>query len=314
MSSSPVTAAPRNRFIAWLPATIDRRVQVIGWLNFICQTVIIGTGGAVRLTGSGMGCPTWPLCTAGSLVPTDELTWHSAVEFGNRMMTGVLLVVSILAVLFTLRLRKQRRDLFILAVIILAGVLLQAVIGGILVLFHLQANLVSFHYLLSLVLVCIAAAFIARANTVPGPRERAVPAYYAVLTHVATLFVALTVFFGVLTTGAGPHSGDGDISLRNGFDATILEHVHAWPGYILFALTLVLLVIAATQKLPTLRWNVALLVLELVQIAVGLYQARNGLPPLAVGVHMVLAALTAAAMTVLVLSLKRPVSGSTAAA
>lgn len=308
MSSSPAPTASRNRFLDWLPATVDKRVRVIGWLNFLCQTIIIGTGGAVRLTGSGLGCPTWPLCTSDSLIPTAELTWHSLVEFGNRTMTGVLLIVSILAVLFTLRMRRERRDLFTLSVVILVGVLVQAVVGGILVLFHLHANLVSFHYLLSLVLVCIAAAFLVRMNSETGPRERAVPLWYAITTHLTTFAVAVTVFVGVLTTGAGPHSGDDEMLVRNGLDASVLEHVHAWPGYVTLALTLVLVIAAGALRLPTLRWAGALLAVEIVQIAVGLYQARNGLPVLAVGVHMVLAALLAAAMVVVVMRLKRPVA------
>jgi cytochrome c oxidase assembly protein subunit 15 len=123
--------------------------------------------------------------------------------------------------------------------------------------------------------------------------------------HATTAILALTIVFGVLTTGAGPHSGD-EASLRNGFDAEVLEHVHAWPGYALFALTLVVVVIAWRLRLPVRRWATALLAVELVQIAVGLYQARNGLPELAVGTHMVLAALAAATMTVVVLRLKQP--------
>ena len=118
--------------------------------------------------------------------------------------------------------------------------------------------------------------------------------------ELATAVLALTIVFGILTTGSGPHSGDAAAG-RNGFDSELLEHVHAWPGYALFALTLALLVAAWQLKLPTLGWVGVLLAVEVVQIAVGLYQARNGLPPIAVGVHMVLAALTAATMTVVVL-------------
>ena len=112
--------------------------------------------------------------------------------------------------------------------------------------------------------------------------------------------------FGVLTTGAGPHSGDAEAG-RNGFEAELLEHVHAWPGYALLALTVVLVVAAWRLKLPTLGWATALLAIEVVQVLVGLYQARNGLPPVLDGIHMVLAALTAAAMTLVILRLKRPV-------
>ena len=117
----------------------------------------------------------------------------------------------------------------------------------------------------------------------------------------------VTIVFGILTTGAGPHSGDANAG-RSGFDAQVLEHVHAWPSYALFALTLALVVVAWAKRLPVRGWASALLAIELVQITVGLYQARNGLPEFAVGTHMVLASLTAATMTVLVLRLKHPLT------
>ena len=295
-----------NRFTEWLPDRVDTRIRVFAWISFAVQTIIIGTGGAVRLTGSGLGCPTWPTCTPDSLVPTEELSYHSLIEFGNRMMTGVVGIVAFVLFVLVWRIRRERRDLFVLAFIVGAGVVAQAIVGGITVWTGLNPFIVGFHYVSSLLLVCVCAAFIVRMDATPGPRELAVPGWYAGLTHATTGVLALTIVFGILTTGAGPHSGDAAAG-RNGFEAELLEHVHAWPGYALLALTVALLIGAWRLRLPTLRWTVVLLAAELVQIAVGLYQARNGLPPLAVGVHMVLAALTAATMTVVVLRLKRPV-------
>jgi heme a synthase len=298
-----------NRFTDWLPDRIDTRIRVFAWLSFVAQTTIIATGGAVRLTGSGLGCPTWPTCTPDSLVPTEELSYHSLIEFGNRLMTGVVGIVALVLFVLVWRIRRERRDLFTLAFIVGAGVVAQAIVGGITVWTGLNPFIVGFHYVSSLLLVCVCAAFLVRMDATPGPRELAVPGWYAGLTHTTTAVLALTIVFGILTTGAGPHSGDVAAG-RNGFAAELLEHVHAWPGYALLALTLVLLVGAWRLRLPTLRWTIVLLAAEVVQIAVGLYQARNGLPPLAVGVHMVLAALTAAAMTVVVLRLRRPVSAN----
>ncbi|NUT58213.1 MAG: heme A synthase [Agromyces sp.] len=295
-----------NRFTQWLPDRVDTRIRVFAWLSFAVQTIIIGTGGAVRLTGSGLGCPTWPTCTADSLVPTEELGYHSLIEFGNRMMTGVVGIVALVLFVLVWRIRRERRDLFTLAFIVGAGVVAQAIVGGITVWTGLNPFIVGFHYVSSLVLVCVCAAFIVRMDAAAGPRELAVPGWYSGLTHATTAALALTIVFGILTTGAGPHSGDAAAG-RNGFEAELLEHVHAWPGYALLALTVALVAGAWRLRLPTLRWTIVLLTAELVQIGVGLYQARNGLPPLAVGVHMVLAALTAAAMTVVVLRLKRPV-------
>lgn len=296
-----------NRFTEWLPDHVDTRIRVFAWLSFVAQTTIIATGGAVRLTGSGLGCPTWPTCTPDSLVPTEELSYHSLIEFGNRLMTGVVGIVALVLFVLVWRIRRERRDLFTLAFIVGAGVGAQAIVGGITVWTGLNPFIVGFHYVSSLLLVCVCAAFLARMDATPGPRELAMPGWYAGLTHTTTAVLALTIVFGILTTGAGPHSGDAAAG-RNGFAAELLEHVHAWPGYALLALTLVLLVGAWRLRLPTLRWTIVLLAAEFVQIVVGLYQARNGLPPIAVGVHMVLAALTAAAMTVVVLRLRRPVS------
>lgn len=291
---------------------MTRTLRIFAWASFISQVTIIATGGAVRLTGSGLGCPTWPTCTPDSLVPTEELSYHSLIEFGNRLMTGVVGIVALIVFLLVWRMRRQRRDLFILSFIVGAGVVAQAIVGGITVWTGLNPFIVGFHYVSSLLLVCVAAAFLVRMDATPGPREPAVPAWYSGLTHATTAVLALTIVFGILTTGAGPHSGDAEAG-RNGFEAELLEHVHAWPGYALFALTLVLLVAAWRLRLPTLPWTGALLGVVLVQIAVGLYQARNGLPPLLVGIHMVLAALAAAAMTVVVLRLKRPVAAASTA-
>lgn len=295
-----------NRLTEWLPEHVDGRIRGFAWASFVAQVTIIATGGAVRLTGSGLGCPTWPTCTADSLIPTEELDHHSLIEFGNRMMTGVVGILALVVFVLVWRIRAERRDLFTLAFIVGAGVVAQAIVGGITVWTGLNPFIVGFHYVSSLVLVCVSAAFLARMREPAGLRERAVPGWYAALTHATSAVLVVTIVFGVLTTGSGPHSGDAAAG-RNGFDSEVLEHVHAWPGYLLLVLTLVLVAAAWRLQLPTLGWAIALLVVELVQVTVGLYQARNGLPPLLVGIHMVLAALTAAAMTLVVLRLKRPV-------
>jgi cytochrome c oxidase assembly protein subunit 15 len=297
-----------RRFWNWLPDRVDRRIRVFAWLSFLAEVTIIGTGGAVRLTGSGLGCPTWPTCTAESLVPTPEMGIHGIIEFGNRTMTGLVGIIAAILLVLVLKLRHERRDLYVLAVVVLGGVAAQAIVGGITVLTGLNPFIVGFHYVASLALVCVTAAFLVRMSQPPGRRVRAVARWQAVLTHLTTLAMALTIAFGVLTTGAGPHSGDAAVG-RNGFNAELLEHVHAWPGYALLGLTIALVIAAWRSRAAApllLRWTVILLGVELVQIAVGLYQARNGLPELAVGAHMVLAALAAATMTVVVLHLRKP--------
>jgi len=279
-------------------------LAIAAWASFIANVAILGTGGAVRLTGSGLGCPSWPLCTPGSLIPTSELSYHSLIEFGNRLMTGVLSIVAVLVLILIWRLRRQRRDLFTLAWLVLGGVLLQAVVGGVIVLLHLNANLVGFHYIASLVLVALTAVFLVRLYEPLGARTRSVPVPFLILTHLMSLVLAVSVFFGVLTTGAGPHSGDETVQ-RDGIDAGLMAHIHAWPGYLLVLLTVVLVAWAAARQLRPLPWLLTLLILEAVQVVVGIYQSRNGLPPLSVGVHMVLAGLVVAACVVVVLRLKQ---------
>ncbi|WP_144872872.1 heme A synthase [Microbacterium sp. 1.5R] len=370
------TTAPSPRPAVPAAARADvwgRMLRIFAWMSFVAETIIIGTGGAVRLTGSGLGCSEWPLCTPESLVPIyADQGIHGAIEFGNRLMTGVvgiialavvllvlhrtggrrsvvsalwfalsgvaaaavafgiatlvahlvapgantpvfsvatavlLLAVIIAAVRFTRR-APERRDLLALAWIVLIGVVAQALVGGITVLTGLNPFIVGFHYTSSLLLVCVAAAFLVRLYAVPGPRERAVPAWFAVLSHVTGLALAVTIVFGVLTTGSGPHSGDADV-FRHGFDATALAHVHSWPGYILAVLVLALTVSAWMLKLEPRKWLLVLVIAIAVQVGVGVWQAREGLPPLLVGIHMVLASLSAATYTVVVLHLKKPVA------
>lgn len=357
--SADVLAAPSSSRAAG-DARPGRALRVLAWLSFLAEVIIIGTGGAVRLTDSGLGCDQWPLCTPGSLVPTPELGIHGFIEFGNRTMTGVVgllalavlvltllhvrarrelirtgwfalggvvlagaamavtgsfvaavavaLVAVIAAAVATIRTVPARRDLLTLSWLVVIGVVAQGLVGGIAVLTGLNPFIVGFHYASSVVLVIVTAAFLVRTYDAPGPRERAVPKWFAILAHVTTLALAVTIGAGVLTTSNGPHSGDPDV-IRTGFDATVLAHVHSWPGYVLLALTLVLAASALRLRLRPLPWLVALLAIIAVQVVVGVIQARNGLPELLVGIHMVLAGLSAAAYTVVILRLKRPVAG-----
>ena len=309
-------AAPRSpwqRMWTWLPDSVDRRVVIAAWATLVVQIGIVGTGGLVRLTGSGLGCPTWPECTAGSLVPTQEMGIHGVIEFGNRLLTFVLVVVAIVTFLFVVRMRRRRPDLFWLSLAIGLYVPLQAIIGGITVLTNLNPYVVGLHYFASVILVALAAVLVARVYAVPGPRVLAVPRWYAATTHVTSFFVLVTVIVGILVTGSGPHAGDGGAA-RNGLNPEFMQHVHSWPAYITLALTLVLLV-GAWRTPPVLRlrlWTGLLLAVEIAQTGVGLWQARTGLPIWLVNIHMVLAVMLVAAMTAVVMNLKRPVAAVTA--
>lgn len=309
----------RSRFWLWLPDTIDSRVRVFAWLSFAFQLVLIGTGGAVRLTASGLGCPTWPRCTADSFVSTPEMGIHGVIEFGNRLLTFVLAFIVIAAFLSVIRMRKQRRDLFVLTLLQGLSIPLQAVIGGITVLTGLNPYIVGIHFVISITLVSLTTVLVYRVYRGQRGTTTVAPRAVSASVHVASALVAVTVVMGILTTGAGPHAGDIDTP-RNGLDASLLQHFHSWPAYALLAVTvgLLLAVVRAGGTLePLRRYLVALLAVELIQMTVGIAQARLGLPELLVGIHMVLAGVLVAAMTAVVLSLRasvpvhaEPASGS----
>ena len=295
-----------KRIIAWLPDRVDTRLKVIAWVYLVGQVVLVGTGGLVRLTASGLGCPTWPKCTADSLVNTPEMGVHGFIEFGNRVLSALLAVVAIVAFLAILRMRKQRPDLFWLTLIAGLAIPAQAVIGGLSVLSGLNPYVVGLHFVVSIALVATCTAFVFRVYAVPGPRVRAVPGWFAGVAHVTSTVVAITILVGILTTGSGPHAGDANAP-RNGLNPEILQHVHAIPAYVTFALTLVLVVGSLRYRTTAVRrFTQYLLAVELLQIVVGLIQANTGLPGILVGIHMTLAALLASAMTAVILSLKAP--------
>ncbi len=290
-----------------LPDAVTRWTRVMAWLLVVTNIGIVGTGGLVRLTGSGMGCETWPYCTEDSLVPTREMGIHGLIEFGNRTLTGVLVVVALLAFLSVIRLRATRRELPVLSFLVGLGIIVQAVVGGITVWLHLHPSIVGLHYLISAALVAVATAFLVRVYAAPGPRRVSVPRWYLLTTHLTTLSVTVTVVVGILLTGAGPHAGD-DEAARNGLDPILWQHVHSWPAYTTLALTLVLVAgsLALPAKHRVRRWVALLLGVELVQIAVGLWQARTGLPIALVNIHMVLAVVLVAAMVAVVMSTRSP--------
>ncbi|MBW8873011.1 MAG: heme A synthase [Leifsonia sp.] len=281
-----------KRIIAWLPDRIDRRTRVVAWIYLAAQILLVATGGAVRLTGSGLGCPTWPKCTADSLVNTPEMGIHGVIEFGNRMLGGVLAVLAIIAFLQVVKLYRSRSDLFWLTLIAGLGVPFQAILGGITVLTGLTWWVVGIHFVTSIV------------------RYRAVPGWYAGVAYLTSVVVLVTILVGIVTTGAGPHAGDQNTP-RSGLNPEILQHVHAIPAYVTFALTILLVVGAFRVGGPALRrFTQYLLAVELLQIVVGLIQANTGLPGVLVGIHMTLAALLASTMTAVVLSLYEPVAAA----
>lgn len=296
-SDTPTKDRPRWR-------QVSTPLRVVAWVSFVLNVLIIATGGTVRLTGSGLGCTDWPVCTPGEFIPVPEMGIHGVIEFANRTITGPLLLAALAVVVLTLLLRPWRRDLLTLAVVTLVGIIAQALIGAFVVWLQLNANLVGVHYALSLILVAVTAAYLVRMHGGPSREQLQVPGGFLSLAWATVVTYAFSVYFGILTTGAGPHSGDEDI-LRKGVDATLLSHIHAWPGYLTVALVLALTVWSFSAKLASRKWLLALLLALVFQAAVGVYQARNGLPVLAVGIHMVFAALTGAGLTVAMMRMRR---------
>ena len=290
---------------SWLtPRVVTRRAKAFAWASLVTEIIIVGTGGSVRLTASGLGCPTWPQCTPGSLIPTPELGFHAIIEFSNRMMSGVVAIVALFTFLFLVRLRKSRPELFWLSFSLGILVLAQAGIGGITVLSNLESYVVGLHFVLSAIMVILAAALVWNIYR-SGQKHPPLPLWLRSLVWATAVLAGITVVVGILTTGSGPHAGDIDTP-RNGLSTELLEHLHAWPAYALFAVTVVM--VFATWRAGysmTRKLSLWLLGAEFLQIAVGLYQARNGLPALSVGVHMVLSCILLAIATAAVLSTTR---------
>jgi heme a synthase len=281
-----------------------RMLVQLSWANLVANIGIVITGGAVRLTGSGLGCPTWPRCTEESYVVHDELGLHGAIEFGNRTLTFVLVAIAVAcwvaALLPVLRDRAgaDRRPLLVATVIAL-GIPAQAVIGGITVHTDLNPWVVALHLLVSLVI--ISACVLLLDLQIGRPRAWAVPSTRRVaLAAFAAGWVVL--YLGTVVTGSGPHSGDED-SRRTGLDPGAMSHVHAWAVYALVALTLATLVLARRDgNLPLRAAALALLGVEGVQAVIGYTQYFLDLPTVLVLLHMLGAALTAAALAWLALS------------
>jgi heme a synthase len=295
-----------NSWIAALPREVDRRIRVFAWVALITQLLNVVSGAAVRLTGSGLGCPSFPECTPGSLVVTPEMGVHGFIEFGNRMVAVVLTLICVTVFVLVVRLRRSRPELFWLAFSMALGIPAQAIIGGMSVLSGLNPYVVGLHFVLSIVLIVLSTVLLYRAHDAPGRFVVSTAPAMWWSTVAVCVTGSLAVLVGIVTTGAGPHAGDA-AAPRNGLDPAVLEHVHSYPAYAMLAASLVVLYLAWNASERTRRCAVALLGLEAVQILVGVVQARLGVPALLVGVHMILACLLAIVATVLVLSLMRPV-------
>lgn len=351
----------------WFDSIVgSARLRLFVWLSLATQILIVVTGGLVRLTGSGLGCPTWPKCTEDSLVSTQEMGIHGIIEFGNRLLTFVLLIVALLTFITIVRraglvreltpsvlaffsgvalfivglvlnnflgldpitiatflfsflvmlgftvsvIRKARRldaegtvwPAFALGV----GIIAQAVVGGITVLMGLNSWIVGLHFVLSMILIAIAALLVWRALPKPLGQISAINARLAVPTLLVSI---VTILIGVVVTGAGPHAGDANTP-RNGLDLEVWQHFHSYPGYLM--VSLIAIQLFAQYRVSRSLWNdlatrilTLFFVISTLQAVIGVVQARLGVPEFLVAAHMLGAAVLAATVTFQLLSAKR---------
>ena len=273
-----------------MTSRIDR---ILAWMMLSAQSLIIFTGALVRLTGSGLGCPTWPRCTADSVTPQGEFTMHSAIEFGNRLLGVSLGVLGVVTILILLRRFRTRRDLVWFAVGLTAIVPVQAVIGGVTVLTGLNPWVVAGHFVPSAVAVVVSVLFVRRTYDSGGPSRPVGTRTGRALAWTAFALTWIVVLLGVLVTGAGPHAGD-ELSARNGLDTLLMSRLHAAPVWALVAVTIVMFIMAqravrrGRPHARTLRRPVIVFALVvLAQGLLGYVQFFTGVPVVLVALHII---------------------------
>lgn len=259
------------------------RTALYGVLLFL-QSALVVTGGAVRLTGSGLGCPTWPECTPGSYTPVPhqaEGQLHAWIEFGNRLLTFALLFSALSVIAHVLLTR--RKDLRLLAAGQLLGILGQGVLGGITVLTDLHPLPVAGHLLLSIILIASATSLYSRRHS-PNQKSAAPTQTISILSqlHIVTAFVVIVL--GTLVTGSGPHAGD-EKARRFGFDIQTVAWIHADAVIFLMGVTVALLVTASLEQ-RTKKAIYIFLGISLAQGAIGYTQYFTGIPEALVAAHL----------------------------
>lgn len=299
-----------------VPAVRASLVRPILVANLVGEILIVVTGGVVRLTGSGLGCPTWPECVPGSFtpVPYQEEGFHKLIEFGNRTLTGVVGLLAVACVWAVFTRMRRRTPLLVVAVGLVAGVLLQAVVGGIAVRMTLSPVVVAFHFLLSMVMVALSTMLLRGSEdgwspdgtAVVQPRELLAPPLVSTLAWVTVGVGAVVLLLGTVVTGSGPHSGDAEQPARTGFDPRSVAWLHAdvvmlFVGLVVAVLVAVWLTSSSDRAKATWR---GVLVVTLLQGAIGYAQYFTGLPEVLVGLHMFGASLLVVTLTLGVMNLR----------
>jgi cytochrome c oxidase assembly protein subunit 15 len=283
VDTSTVAVAPARRRL-WDRLSAPRLLTGLALASVVANVVIVVTGGAVRLTNSGLGCPTWPSCTDASLIPTKAYSFHGIIEFTNRQLTFVVGVLAVLTVVVAWRQRRQFR----LSAVGFASIPAQAVLGGIVVLTHLNPWLVAAHFLLSMAIIATYLLLWWRLSGHPG---LTVGGPALVLTRAMVAVTAAVLMIGTIVTGSGPHAGDLDKDgtlHRIHVKASSITQLHADAVMVLVGLTVGLVALAyALQSVESFRRaSLVLLGVVLAQGVIGYTQYFLHVPAFLVGLHM----------------------------
>lgn len=290
-----------------------RRILVA---NLVLQVVIVVTGGLVRLTGSGLGCPTWPRCEGDSFAPVihDAMTFHPFVEYGNRLLSVLVGVGALATVWAVTRWARHRTPMFGLALAVIGLTLAQGGLGGITVLTGLHPITVMGHFLISMALVSLSTTLLLRDYQSDERARPTVPLLLRQLAIATGALLVVVLILGTVVTGSGPHSGDAERPARFGLDPRTISWLHA-DSVMLFVGFVVAMVVATRLLSGAARsrdwWGWVLLV-SLAQGVIGYTQYLTGLPELLVLVHMLGAAALTATVTAGIVTLwdREPVTAS----
>lgn len=286
-----------------------------GWAiaNVAANVLLVVTGGGVRVTGSGLGCPTWPQCTSGNIapVPGNEMGIHSLIEFGNRLLTWVLVAIAVATFVAAMRRRPVDRLARRLALTVALGVPLQGVIGGITVLTNLNPWVVSLHFVATMAIISVATWLVVHARPArvvdAGAGAEQAPVLRRVgmaLTWLIYVTTWVAIYLGTVVTGSGPHSGD-DIAMRNGLRFDQMAVLHADAVWVLVGLSAALLVLTSVAVSALRRASLVFAALVLLQGALGYLQYVLHVPGGLVMLHMFGAAILMIGATQLVLATQR---------
>ncbi|MFJ1883254.1 MULTISPECIES: COX15/CtaA family protein [unclassified Streptomyces] len=313
LTRAEVAQAARNPLLyiaeRWTPS--PRTVRRAAMSAVVMAVLIVVTGGAVRLTGSGLGCPTWPKCTDESLTATSEMGFHGVIEFGNRMLTYVLCAAVGWAIIAARSAKPWRRSLTKLGWVQFWVVMGNAVLGGIVVLVGLNPYTVAAHFLLSTALLTVAMVTWQRTREGDEAPRPLVGKAVSQLTWLLTVAAGLLVAVGTVVTGAGRHAGDSSDVHRIPIDWKMIAQLHADLAWVVVALTVALWFVLKAVDAPTGPLHRArdLFLVLMAQGVIGYVQYFTDTPEILVGLHMLGSCLVWIAVVRVVLSLReRPVA------